>query len=125
MTVETMKMNCITCPRGCTLVVTHDGATVIEVKQAGCKRGADYVKGELTDPRRMVASTVRVNGGLHPLVPVYTSYPFPKPMIFDLLAELRRLEVDAPVSAGQVVLENALGSGIDVIASRHMPAGQG
>jgi len=64
------------------------------------------------------ASTVRVENGLHPLVPVYTTEPFPKGKIEDLLKELRKVKLQAPVKLGQVVLKDALGTGIDVIASR-------
>jgi CxxC motif-containing protein len=118
----TTKIICITCPKGCTLDVTHDGKTVIKVT-SGCKRGRDYVQRELTDPRRMVATTVRVVGGLHPLLPVATSAPFPKPQIFALMDALRQVEVRAPITAGQPVLPNALGTGVDVVASRDMPEG--
>ena len=118
----TDEMICITCPMGCSLEVTHDGGTVLSVDGNTCPRGLAYVKRELTDPRRMVATTVRVRNGLHPLVPVYTAAPFPKPEIFALLQQLRDIEVDAPVAAQQIVLENALGTGIDIVASRDMPA---
>lgn len=111
------KIICITCPKGCTLDVTRDGQTVLKVK-GGCKRGHEYVKRELTDPRRMVATTVRVRGGIHPLLPVATSAPFPKPRIFELMAALRAVEVSAPVRAGDLVLRDALGAGVDVVASR-------
>jgi len=111
---------CITCPKGCTLEVTREGKTVIKVRQ-GCKRGADYVKRELTDPRRMVATTVRVSGGLHPLLPVATAAPFPKPRIFALMAALRDLDLHAPVRTGDVILRDALGEGVDIIASRDIP----
>ncbi len=87
----TTKIICITCPKGCSLEVTHDGQTVIKVGE-GCKRGKEYVQRELTDPRRMVATTVRVKGGRHPLLPVATTAPFPKPLIFNLMAELRTVE---------------------------------
>ncbi|MGC9347540.1 MAG: DUF1667 domain-containing protein [Anaerolineae bacterium] len=117
----TEEMICITCPMGCTLEVTYDGDTVLEVEGNACPRGLAYVERELKDPRRMVATTVRVKGGLHPLVPVYTKAPFPKPRIFDLLSQLREVEVEAPVSLNQIVLHDALGTGIDVIASREMP----
>jgi CxxC motif-containing protein len=117
----TEEMICITCPMGCTLQVTHDGETLINVEGNTCKRGIAYVKDELTDPRRMVATTVRVKNGLHPLVPVYTEAAFPKPQIFDLLAKTREIEIEAPVKINQVVLENALGTGIDILASRDMP----
>jgi CxxC motif-containing protein len=113
------KIICITCPKGCTLEVTRDGQTVIKVKQ-GCKRGKDYAQRELIDPRRMVATTIRVNGGLHPLLPVATAAPFPKPRIHELMDALRQVEVSAPVEPGQIVLEDALGTGIAILASRRI-----
>jgi CxxC motif-containing protein len=118
---EITKLICISCPKGCSVNVTHEGETITDISGTGCKRGEDYVKKELTDPRRMVASTVRVISGLHPLVPVYTQAPLPKPRIQDLLRELRKIEVQAPVKTGQIILENALELGINVVASRDMP----
>ena len=119
---ETTELICITCPMGCTLDVTHEGETIVEVDGATCKRGLDYAEEELTDPRRMVTTTVRVVGGLHPLLPVYTSGPIPKARIFDLLEEIRKAEVTAPVKLGHVVLEDVVGTDVDVLASRDMPA---
>jgi len=118
---ESREMICITCPVGCALTVTHVGRQVTKVEGNGCKRGIEYAEKELSDPRRMVASTVRVRGGIHPLVPVYTASPVPKHLIFDLLAELRTLELEAPIAAGQVVLADAAGTGIGVLASRDLP----
>ncbi len=115
---QTEKIICITCPKGCTLEVTREGQTVLKVDGSGCKRGSKYVEEELKDPRRMIASTVRIRGGLHPLLPVYTATPFPKPRIRELLAALRQVEVCAPVRMGDVVLADALGTGIDVVASK-------
>ena len=117
----TEEMICVTCPMGCTLTVTHENETVLNVEGNACPRGLKYIESELSDPRRMVATTVRVKGGLHPLVPVYTAEPFPKPRIFELLDALREVEVDAPVTIEQVVLDDALGTGIDVVASRDLP----
>lgn len=118
---ELTHMICITCPKGCTLDVTHDGQVVLKVDK-GCKRGAEYAQRELADPRRMVASTVQVEGGIHPLLPVYTEAPFPKPRIRELMGELRKVRLQAPVKGGSVVLANALGTGINIIASRSMTA---
>lgn len=120
MAEETDKIICITCPMGCTLEVTHEGKTVTKVEGHSCKKGLKYAEAELTDPRRMVTSTVKVKGGVYPLVPVYTAAPIPKPLIFDLLAELRKVELKAPVKVGQVVLQNALSTGVDVLASRNL-----
>ncbi|MHB8087934.1 MAG: DUF1667 domain-containing protein [Anaerolineaceae bacterium] len=119
MTKISENVICVTCPKGCTLIVTRDGQTVIDVEN-GCKRGHAYAQQELVDPRRMVASSVRLKGGLHPLLPVYTSAPFPKPRISELLALLRKVEVTTPVSLGQLILENVLDTGINIHASREM-----
>lgn len=111
------KIICVTCPKGCTLELTRNGNTVVSVVN-GCKRGHEYAQQELTDPRRMVATSVRVKGGLHPLLPVYTSAPFPKPRISELLAILRNVEVDAPIKLDDIVLKNVLDTGIDIQSSR-------
>jgi CxxC motif-containing protein len=116
----TEKIICTTCPKGCTLEVNHDGQTVVSVLNNGCKRGIAYAEQELSDPRRMVASSVRVTGTLHPLMPVYTSAPFPKPRIPELLKLLREVEIKAPVTVDQVVIQDALGTGIDIKTSRTM-----
>lgn len=113
------KILCITCPKGCALEVTHEGKTVMDVRP-GCKRGHEYAQREFTDPRRMVASTVRVRGGVHPLLPVYTSAPFPKGKIMELTHTLRQVEVEAPVHMDDVILADALGTGVDILASRDM-----
>jgi CxxC motif-containing protein len=118
---ETIKMICITCPVGCRLEVIHEGPNVKKVTGNECERGIDFVIIELTDPRRMFATTVRVKGGIHPLVPVYTAKPVPKGMIFNIVKELRKIELEAPVHIRQVVLKDALGTGIDIIASRNLP----
>jgi CxxC motif-containing protein len=118
---DTSEIICVACPKGCALNIKHEGGEVLEIFGAGCKRGKDYAICELQDPRRMVASTVKVQGGVHPLVPVYTREAFPKPLIPQLAKKLREVEVPAPVKINQVVLKDALGSGIDIIASRDMP----
>jgi CxxC motif-containing protein len=117
---EITKLICITCPKGCTLEVERDGDTVVKVEQ-GCKRGHEYANRELVDPRRMVSSTVKISGGVHPLLPVYTSDAFPKPRIPELMAALRALKIKAPVRMNEVVLKDALKTGINILASRDIP----
>ncbi|MRR30458.1 DUF1667 domain-containing protein [bacterium] len=115
------KVICVTCPKGCTLEVNRSGETVVEVI-GGCRRGHEYARQELADPRRKVASTVRIKNAIHPLLPVYTSAAFPKPRIPELLDLLRTIEISAPVNTGQIIVENALGTGIQIQASRTMLA---
>lgn len=114
---EPLDIICVACPKGCRLEARRENGEIL-VANAGCKRGKEYAIGEITDPRRMVASTVRVKHGIHPLIPVYTQSPFPKGLINDLLAEIRRVQIEAPVKVGQVIIKDALNTGIDVLASR-------
>ena len=112
-----LEIICVACPKGCRLDVQRKNGDLL-VTNAGCKRGREYAVGELNDPRRMVASTVRVRNGLHPLVPVYTEAPFPKALIPELLQEMRYIQISAPIKCGQVIIQDALKTGINVIASR-------
>ena len=112
---------CVTCPMGCGLDVALEDGQVVAVEGQGCKRGLAYARDEIANPRRVVTTTVRVQAGRHPLLPVYTDGPFPRAQILELLAELRQVAVSAPVQAGQVILADALGTGIQVLASRDMP----
>lgn len=119
--VEKRKLICVSCPVGCELMVTLDEGKIIDVGGNTCKLGIEYAQQEIFDPRRMVASTVRVKNGFHPLVPVYTQHPVPKPIIKDVLVEIRKVAVEAPVAINDIVIENILDTGINVIASRNMP----
>ncbi len=121
---QEVNLICTACPQGCTLTAVIENGEVIEVRGYNCKKGLDYGVAEMTDPRRMVATTVKVKNGFHPLLPVYTERPVPKPLIPQILDEIRKVEVTAPVKMKSVIVENVLGTGVNVLASRDMPAKQ-
>ena len=116
---KSLDIICVACPKGCLLAAERSNGQIL-VSNAGCKHGLEYAIQEIEDPRRMVATTVRVKGGFYPLVPVYTVIAFPKGKIGELLKALREVSLDAPVAMSQVVLPDALGTGIDIIASRDL-----
>lgn len=124
MAVETRIMNCIMCPLGCEMTVTIEDGAVTGVTGNTCPRGPKYAHDEVVAPKRMLTSTVRVNGGLLPLVPVVSKTTLPKERILDCAAALRQVVVEAPVSEGQVIVENILGLGVDIVASRSMEVHQ-
>lgn len=124
MAVETRIMNCIMCPLGCEMTVTIEDGAVTGVTGNTCPRGPKYAHDEVVAPKRMLTSTVRVNGGLLPLVPVVSKTTLPKERILDCAAALRQVIVEAPVSEGQVIVENILGLGVDIVASRSMKVHQ-
>lgn len=120
MAVETKIMNCIMCPMGCEMTVTVEDGKVTDVKGNTCPRGVKYANDEITAPKRMLTSTVRIEGGLLPLLPVVSASVLPKESILDCAAYLRGVTVKAPVKTGDVVVKDILGLGVDIIASRDM-----
>ena len=66
------ELTCIGCPLGCALTVTMEEGTVVSVTGNTCPRGDAYARKEVTNPTRIVTSTVRVQGGVCPMVNVKT-----------------------------------------------------
>lgn len=112
------ELICIVCPNGCHLKVDEERGYAVTGNR--CGRGADYGKAELTNPTRVVTSTVRCTGGAHPRCPVKTDRPVPKGRMFDVMEALNGVTLTAPVSVGQVVLENVCGTGANVVATRNL-----
>ena len=88
---------------GCPLVVTMDGGEVISVTGNTCKRGEIYGRKEVTNPTRIVTSTVRVSGGS-----------------IDCVKALKTVEVAAPVHIGDVIMKDVAGTGVDVVAMKNV-----
>ena len=113
--MNTIELTCIGCPLGCPLTVKLDGNEVTEVTGNTCPKGAIYAKKEVTNPTRIVTSTVRVNGGSCPMVNVKTASDIPKGKIFECIEALKDVVLTAPVKIGDVVLDDVAGTGIAVI----------
>ena len=111
MSVETKQLNCINCPMGCLLTVTLEDGKVTNVTGNTCPRGETYAHQELTDPQRMLTSTVSIEGGELPLLPVVSKTTLPKGKILDCALALRDVHVKAPVKTGDVIVKDILGLG--------------
>lgn len=119
-----MEMTCVVCPLGCRLAVERLGGDDISVSGNRCPRGAIYAREELLEPKRSVTATCRtappaLERGIR-RIPCRSSAPFPREKVDGLLSEIYRLEVSLPVRLGQVLISDALGTGIDVVASRSL-----
>lgn len=118
--METKEMICINCPLGCILSVSQNEAGEVTVSGNTCPRGAEYGRTEMTAPKRVVTSTVRVKGGNGRVVPVKTAAPVPKEKIGGCMEALKKAEAVLPVRIGDIVLENVAGTGIAVVATKGM-----
>lgn len=109
---------CIVCPNGCEIRAEVDGGEILCTQGALCKQGEAYVSQELLAPKRNIASSVKVLGGDLPLASVRLTDVIPKSMIFAVMDAIRNTEVVAPVSIGQVLIENVAGLSVDAIATK-------
>lgn len=118
--METREMVCINCPLGCMLTVTKENDGGVTVTGNTCPRGETYGRTEMTDPKRVVTSTVRIKGQKNAVVSVKTAEPVPKGKISECIEALKTVEVSAPVAIGDVIVENVADTGVNVIATKAM-----
>lgn len=119
--METKKeLTCIGCPMGCLVTVTMDETGIKEVSGNSCANGDRYARKEVTNPTRIVTSTAVVSGGELPRVSCKTRSDVPKSRIFEVMKEINRIKVMAPVKIGDVLLKDVAGTGVDVIATKNI-----
>lgn len=110
---------CIICPNSCRLQVEDKNGEII-ITGNKCKRGAEHGRQEYTNPKRTLTSTVIVEEGILPRLPVISIGEVPKEKLHDCLAKLYEISVTAPVQCGHVIIHNICDTGVDIIASRSM-----
>lgn len=72
------ELICIGCPMGCPIVVKMEDGKVVSVTGNTCPRGEAYARKEVTDPTRIVTTTVRVADGKVPMINVKTEHDISK-----------------------------------------------
>jgi CxxC motif-containing protein len=118
--MEKKELICISCPLGCSLQVDLSDENNIKVKGNSCKRGETYGIKECTNPTRIVTSTVFVKNGTEKVLPVKTQQDIPKGKVFDCVRLLKDVVIDAPVKIGDIIIENILGTGVDIVATKNI-----
>lgn len=108
---------CTVCPMGCHIIVEGEGDNITSIEGYSCNRGLEYGKTEFAHPVRILTSTVKTNNSKTPLVPVRSSKPVPKELMFDCMEEIRKVEVIQPVKCYDVIIENVCNTGIDIVAT--------
>lgn len=112
------ELICIVCPKGCHLKV--DESNGFAVTGNSCEKGPAYAVKELTNPTRVVTSTVRIQGGEIPRLPVKTDGDIPKEKMFEAMRLLDPILLQAPVKVGDVVLADIWGTGVNFVATRSL-----
>lgn len=114
------KVVCIACPLSCEIELIEEGGEILEIRGNKCKKGKEYAVAEFTNPVRILTTTVRIEGGMLPVLPVRSEKPIPKKLIKKCIKELAKIEVKAPIKCGDVIYANILNTGINIISSRDL-----
>ncbi len=110
------KFICISCPKGCHLVVDVDKRIV---SGNSCKRGEAYGLSEAIAPVRTITSVVKINNSDIKMLPVKSDKPIKKELNFMCMKEINKVTLDAPVKIGDIVIKNVLGTDVNIVASRN------
>lgn len=104
---------CIICPYECKIRIDDEG----KISNYRCKKGLDYVKDELYNPKRSFTTTLKVVGFEKRRLAVRLDKEIPKDKIFEVLKILKKIKIEKKVKRGEIILENALNLGSNVISS--------
>ncbi len=112
-------IRCIVCPTGCLVHVENINGELI-IEGHSCKRGEEYAREEFVAPKRILTTTMRVEKGFLPLIPVRSDNPIPKERIDEALKLIAKTQTKAPIKMGDILIKNVLGLEINIIASRDL-----
>ena len=73
---------------------------------------------------RTICTTVKTAFPAVPVISVRTSREIPKERIFDVMREINCLCITHPTGRGEVILQNVLGLGADIIVTADWPEEQ-
>ncbi|MGP3779421.1 DUF1667 domain-containing protein [Halanaerobium saccharolyticum] len=120
--IETKTLTCVACPKGCEVTVEYEGDEIIEIKGNACPQGQSYAEEEIVAPTRILPTTIKVKNGALALCPVKTTKQIPLENMFEAMEIIGNKVIEAPISMGDVLIENILDTGADIVATRDMPA---
>ncbi|MDR1049128.1 MAG: DUF1667 domain-containing protein [Synergistaceae bacterium] len=117
---------CVVCPNGCFIEAEYEEAPpggeakILSLTGNRCQRGEAWVSQELSAPMRTIATSIPVRGGDFLLASVRTKNPIPLARVRDVMDEIRKQRLDAPLHIGQTVLRNPSGTDTEIIVTREV-----
>ena len=114
---EKKELTCIKCPRGCGILVELEQGSIVAISGNQCKNGKEYAKKEVTNPTRILTTTVKVLKGTEKVVAVKSKEEIPKEKLLPAMEQIRKAVVEAPVVLGETILEDLCDTGIPLVAT--------
>jgi len=114
---------CTLCPVHCTLFIEQNAQNdhIKNVYGCRCSRGYEYISKSKEEQQCMLPTSVRVNGSVVSRLPVNSDAPLPKTVISEAMMIIRTVEVKPPVNSGEIIIENILNTGVNIISTKSMP----
>ena len=112
------KYTCIICPNGCEIEAEVSEGEIKSVSGFTCKRGEEYVRQEILAPKRTIASSVIVENGELPVTSVRITKAVPKELIPEVMKEIKKQKVTAPVTSGTVLISGICGTDSNLICTK-------
>ncbi len=113
-----MKITCIVCPMGCSLDIEEENGEIKDISGYSCQRGKKFAETEFYNPERMVTTVVSLSGGEYPYLPVISDGQVPKEILKSCIHLLKNIQVKAPIKMGDIVVDNILDTGINIIVAK-------
>ena len=108
---------CTTCPSGCEMEAVFTDESDLTVTGNRCPRGKAYCINECFNPKRTFTASVKIEGCKRAVMPVRSKEAVPKDKLMECIEEVHKIVLKAPVKSHDVIIENAAGTGIDIIAA--------
>lgn len=113
---------CTTCPNGCEITAEYTDRDDFSIEGNRCNRGHEFALNECFEPKRMFTASVKLNGADRKRLPIRSNAPVPKDMLMDISKSIKDIEVSVPIAGRQIIVENVLGTGVDLISSMSVKA---
>jgi CxxC motif-containing protein len=113
-------IRCIVCPTGCSIKVIGKDDDEVSFDGYHCNRGLEYAEQEFREPKRILTTTMKVENGILPLIPVRTDKPLLKDKLNEALMIIAQNQIKAPVKMGDILIKNILDMEVNIIASRNL-----
>ena len=113
---EKNSVTCTLCPRGCQVRISENGT----ITRNGCRRGEEFARQELTDPQRILTTTVKIKE-TGELLPVRSDRPVPLRQMQRLARALQQQTVSLPpegIRRGDVLVRDLGGKEVYIIAEK-------
>jgi len=117
--MKEVEMICIQCPLGCKIkVILDDDNRVTDISGFTCKSGKEYAIQEITDPHRVITTSIKVINGKSELVSVKTNKPVPKKLIQIIMDIMKNSSIHAPIELNQVIISKVANTDADIVATK-------